>query len=86
MTWNITAAGIPAEVNRAVNEAKHPQEDQATPDAIQFEKARSAILDELDDFPENALVSVQCSGHAPLDGEAGYRSVSMSISGAISGR
>jgi hypothetical protein len=80
MTWNITASGTRAEVGRAVCDASHPQEDRATPDAIQFEKTKSAILDELDDYPEEASVSVHCTGHAPPDGNAGYRALSMSIS------
>ena len=86
MTWSITASGSRDEVNRAVNDAKHPQDDQATLDAIQFEKARAAILDELDDYPESTSVSVHCTGHAPNEGDPGYRSLSMSISGSIPGR
>lgn len=74
-----------SEVVRRVNEAKHPSEDRPSPDVIQFEKVRDAVIDELEDYPESALVSVHCTGHAPEVDATGYRSISISISGAISG-
>lgn len=82
MTWNISASGNKVSAVESVKNASAPHfSDEQAAEKADYERAKQHVLDKLAGAPDEADVSVSCSGHGTLrDGKNVGSSESMTIS------